>query len=78
MCTTLSIDDDLLLAVKEIARSEAKSAGAVVSDLLRQSLILDMRDSLDGESVFGFRPFLRRGGVVTNELIDRLCEQVGD
>ena len=34
----LNIDDDLLIAVKEVAKRESKSAGAVVSDLLRQSL----------------------------------------
>ena len=27
---------------------------------------------------FGFRPFPGRGGLVTNELIDRLREEAGD
>ena len=38
MRTTLDIDDDLLLVVKRIARRTNKSAGSVVSDLLRQAL----------------------------------------
>ena len=38
MRTALRIDDDLIRAVKEIAQRESKSTGAVVSDLLRQSL----------------------------------------
>ena len=30
------------------------------------------------EPEFGFRPFPKRGGVVTNTLIDRLREETGD
>ena len=41
MRTTLNIDDDLLLAVREIARRETKSVGGAVSDLLRQALAGD-------------------------------------
>ena len=83
MRTTLDIDDDLLIAVKEVARRESKSAGAVVSDLLRKSLAGVEPDNLEGQpkeslAEFGFRPFPKRGGVVTNELIDRLREEAGD
>ena len=83
MRTTLNIDDDLLIAVKEVARRKSKSAGAVVSSLLRQSLAHSERDGLEGQATepiaeFGFRPFPKRGGVVTNELIDRLREEAGD
>lgn len=84
MRTTLNIDDDLLLAVKETARREATSAGSVVSNLLRQALTRDARDHDAREAapapaaVPGFRPFPRRGGIVTNELIDRLREETGD
>ncbi len=83
MRTTLNIDDDLLLAVKEVARRESKSAGAVVSSLLRESLVRNGPGSQgvqDGEPAveYGFRPFPKRGGVVTNELIDRLREETGD
>ena len=83
MRTTLNIDDDLLIAVKEVARRESKYAGAVVSSLLRQSLAGRERDGPEGEgkgriAEFGFRPFPKRGGVVTNELIDRLREETGD
>ena len=38
MRTTLDIDDDLMVAAKELARRERSSAGKVVSRLLRQSL----------------------------------------
>ena len=82
MRTTLNIDDDLLIAVKELARRESRPAGAVVSGLLRQSLLHGARggDERGGEETgveFGFRPFPKRGGIVTNELIDRLREENG-
>ena len=83
MRTTLNIDDDLLVAVKEIARRESKPVGAVVSNLLRSCLTggdhdhaMDQAERVEAE--FGFRPFPKRGGVVTNALIDLLREEVGD
>ena len=81
MRTTLNIDDDVLIAVKELARRESRSAGEVASDLLRQSL---MRRDEDGAAErgeapeFGFRPFPSRGGMVTNELINRLRGEAVD
>ena len=82
MRTTLNIDDDLLIAVKEISARESKSAGAVISALLRQSLVHSGRDTRESQcdasaAEFGFRPFPKRGGMVTNELIDRLREETG-
>jgi hypothetical protein len=38
MRTTLSIDDDILIAAKAIARQERRSVGDVVSDLARRAL----------------------------------------
>jgi len=38
MRTTLSIDDDVLYAVKSLARREGRSVGEVLSDLARQAL----------------------------------------
>ena len=81
MRTTLNIDDDVLIALKERARRESRSVGDVTSDLLRQALVCRDEDGTPerGEvPEFGFRPFPGRGGVVTNELIDRLRGQAGD
>ena len=80
MRTTLNIDDDVLIAVKEMAKRESRPAGAVVSRLVRQSLAgADKGDgtarSDEPEPEFGFRPFPKRGGIVTNDLIDRLREE---
>jgi hypothetical protein len=38
MRTTLAIDDDVLVAVKAIARQQRRSVGEVVSDLARRAL----------------------------------------
>lgn len=82
MRTTLDIDDDLLLAAKEISRAEGRSAGAVVSDLLRAALTGRTAAAAEQRaapaiSVRGFRPFAADGRVVSNALIDQLREQEG-
>ena len=82
MRTTLNIDDDLLMAVKEIAAHEKKSVGSVISAVLRLALVDDGRKGLGDRgdepiAELGFRPFPKRGGVVTNALIDRLREETG-
>jgi hypothetical protein len=78
--TTLAIDDDVLIAVKERARHEGRSAGAVLSDLARQALtahrIGDADESGEAPSpFFGFEPIPHRGGTVSNDLIDELRDE---
>ena len=73
MRTTLDIADDVLNAAKERARREHRTAGEVVSELLRQALTSAVPAAVrEPKAVYGFRPFARRGAVVTNELIDQL------
>ncbi len=75
MRTTLDIDDDVLLAAKELARREGATAGKVLSDLARKALLAVPGEGLAARQAparYGFEPFPSRGGVVTNELIDRL------
>jgi hypothetical protein len=36
--TTLDIDDDVVVAAKELARSQRRSLGAVISELARRGL----------------------------------------
>lgn len=74
MRTTLDIDDDVLRAAKEIARREKRTAGSVVSELARRSLVTPMAEVREAPPIYGVRPFSPRGGVVSNELIDRLRE----
>jgi len=82
MRTTLDIDDDLLAAAKEIARRERRTAGEVVSRMMRQSLTGAVEAPTSARrqraGVAGFVPFpARPGGVVTNELVNRLREEEG-
>ena len=70
MRTTLDLDDDIVRAARELARREKKTMGRVVSELTRKGLTTPSRRA--AETLHGFRPFPRRGGIVTNELIDVL------
>lgn len=73
MRTTLDIDDDVLDAAKERARRERKTAGQVVSELLRRALTATPVTAMhEPAPVYGFRPFPAGEKVVTNALIDEL------
>jgi hypothetical protein len=74
MRTTLDIDDDVLQAAKELARRERKTAGRVISELARRALgtIPGTSMARQPKALHGIRPFASRGGLVTNEMIDRL------
>ena len=75
MRTTLDIDDDVLQAAKDRARRKKKTAGEIISELARQALDAPRRTAAKAATALhGFRPFPRRGGIVTNELIDKLRE----
>jgi hypothetical protein len=76
MRTTLDIADDVLQAAKERARREKKTTGEVISELARRALTTppEARAVRAPKALYGFRPFPKRGGVVTNERIDRLRE----
>jgi hypothetical protein len=79
MRTTLAIDEDVLLAVRERARRENRSIGEVLSDLARQALTNQYAaDSHpESESFHGFEPLPHRGKAVSNALIDRLRDEEG-
>lgn len=73
MRTTLSIDDDVLHAVRERAARERRTAGEVLSELARQALTGQHRASTAGTSgTRGFQPLPARGPVVSRALIDQL------
>ena len=70
MRTTVDIDDDVLLATKELARQQGLSIGKVLSDLARQALTRNVTsETRNGVPLF---PISREGGVVTLELVNRL------
>jgi hypothetical protein len=74
MRTTLNIANDVLQASKELARRENKTTGEVISELARAALTAapPARTAKEPKAIYGLRPFPRRGGLVTNELIDKL------
>lgn len=76
MRTTVSLDDDVYLAVRERARRESRTAGEVLSDLARQALTGQARQRPEHTTGahHGFQPLPRRGAAVSNALIDRLRE----
>lgn len=75
MRTTLNIADDVLLAVKERARRQKRSAGEVLSDLARDALTQRHHSREPDESFHGFEPLPPRGPAVSNDLIDKLLEE---
>lgn len=74
MRTTLDIADDVLQAAKERAHRENKTTGEMISELARRALTTPQHVShvREPDAVYGLRPIAGRGGLVTNELIDRL------
>lgn len=90
MRTTLDIEDDVLFAAKELARREKKPLGSVISDLARRAFAqsaghlpypkqLENAPQQVSERIasYGIHPLPARGGVVSNELIDRLRDLDG-
>ena len=77
MRTTLNLDEDVLLAVKERARREKRTAGEVLSDLARQALTGQhpASQASEADEFYGFDPLPHRGDAVSNALIDRLREE---
>ncbi len=74
MRTTIDIDDDVLLATKEIAQREGTSMGKVLSNLARQALTrqtdLQVRNDVP---LFPRQPTAK---VVTLELVNQLRDEL--
>lgn len=80
MRTTLNIDDDVLLAMKELARRERKTMGQFVSERMRETLRTRTSSTATGGSsrdLYGFKPIPAGGAIVTNQLVDELREELG-
>jgi hypothetical protein len=81
MRTTLDIEDDVLLAAKDLAKRQHKTAGQVISELARRALTqpsitqTSNHEAREPRAVYGFEPFAKRGGVVSNELVNKLRDQ---
>lgn len=73
MRTTLDVEEDVLLAAKEIARQRGVSIGKVLSELARQAL--SRQDALTARNGVPLFPIQPRAGVVTLELINQLRDE---
>ena len=73
MRTTLDLEEDVLLAAKEIARQRGVTIGKVISDLTRQALTRHSLTTLrNGLPLFPVQP---DAGIVTLELVNQLREE---
>jgi hypothetical protein len=88
MRTTLDIADDILFAAKELAQREKKSLGQVISELARRAFAAPATPYPPASpnsapqvserlAAYGIHPLPKRGGIVTNELINRLRDAEG-
>jgi hypothetical protein len=75
MRTTLAIDDDVLAAAKEMAATERKSVGEVISALARQAMrpATSKQAKRNGVPLLPVRPGAPR---VTSELVRQLQEEL--
>ena len=81
MRTTLDIDEDVLMAVKDLARAEGKTAGQLLSELARKALttptaphgFTEPAATFDGDWLVLPN---REGVVVTNEMVARIMEEI--
>jgi hypothetical protein len=78
MRTTLDIEDDVLQAVKELARQEGSTAGQIISKLARRSLTASSIVET-GKLVIrnGVPVYPARGEVVTLQHVRELMDQDG-
>jgi hypothetical protein len=73
MRTTIDIEDDVLLAAKEIAREQRVTLGSVVSELARRSLKKPIKVARRNE--FPQLPVRDASRVVTLELVNKLRDE---
>ncbi len=82
MRTTIDIDEDVLLAIKELARRDGVTAGALISTLLRKGLTsTDRVAAKAGSAHYGFRPLTTAnsgaGQLVSNDQVNKLRDEQG-
>ena len=80
MRTTLDIDNDVLAAVKEKARKERKSAGRVISNIVREALTGPRSGAGEEKFVYknGLKVLASRGEVITLEHVEKIMDEEGN
>lgn len=74
MRTTLDLEEDVLLAAKEIARQRGISVGKAISDLARQALVRS--SNLTTRNDVPLFPVQPGAQVVTPELVNQLRDDL--
>jgi len=74
MRTTVDIEEDVLLAAKEIARQRGKTVGQVLSALVRESLT--RKPSVSKKHGLPTFPVQPEAGIVTLELVNQLRDEL--
>lgn len=73
MRTTVDLEEDVLLAAREIAGRRGVSIGRVLSDLARQALLQrEAAATRNGVPLFPVQP---GGGIATLELVNKLRDE---
>ncbi|MFN8484040.1 MAG: CopG family transcriptional regulator [Anaerolineae bacterium] len=73
MRTTVDLDEDVLLAAKELARQRGTTIGKVISELMRNALTREVvAETRHGIPLFPVQP---GAGIVTLELVNQLREE---
>jgi hypothetical protein len=73
MRTTVDLDEDVLLAAREIAKQRGNTLGQVLSDLARQALA--RRTSVSTKHGLPLFPVQPNAGAVTLELVKHLRDE---
>ena len=74
MRTTVDIEEDVLLAAKEIARQRRMTLGKVLSDLARKSLT--RKSSVSQKNGLPLFPVQLDAGIVTLERVNQLRDEL--
>ena len=73
MRTTLDIEDDVLLAVKQFSRERHETAGRLISELVRKALLPKLEShERNGVPLFPVKPGAK---VVSMDLVNRLRDE---
>lgn len=76
MRTTLDIDDDVLLAVKELSRRRKQSSGEILSELARKALTTSNDQVAEAVTPYGFPLIPKKSdAIVTVDHIRQLQEE---
>lgn len=75
MRTTLDIDDDILVAAKQLAKKRNSTAGEIISNLVRQALTTSSAGDEEPRYRNGFRLLPPTGQIITSAMVRKWLEE---